>query len=110
MRTAIIVCSLVALVTGALGLRLLSPGDTQQAYYRAHNEVERIAFSNDGSNELRKAVTDERSAEKGLYVIRDIAHRIIWVSVMFNGAVLVFGLLAQENRKTPNQSPETTGG
>jgi hypothetical protein len=107
MKIAIIVCSLGAFVAAAIGLRLLSPGETQQTYYRTHNEVERIAFSKDGSDELRQAVTDERIAEKSLYVIRDIAHRVIGISVAFSGTTLVLGLLVQEKRKTPSQPPQT---
>jgi hypothetical protein len=110
MKPVIVVCSIGALITALIGLRFLSPVDAQQAYYRAHNEVERIAFGIEGSNELRKAVTDERMMEKGLFVTRDIGRRIIWLSIGFSCAALVFGLLIQEKRQTSNPTQETTRG
>ncbi len=87
-----------------LSMKLGWPEEAQRRYYRAHNEVERIAFRKDGTEELQKAVTNERVAEKELFVDRDLGRRMLWVSVGFSGAAFVLGLLAL-TRKSPNPPP-----
>jgi hypothetical protein len=94
MKKVIMICSIAAAASTAIGLKLGWPDDAQQRYYRAHNEVERIAFGKDGTQELRSAVTHERSAEKELYIDRDLGRRMIFVSAGFSGAILVLSVLA----------------
>ena len=101
MRTAITICSLGAVAAAMISLKLSWPGDAQQRYNLAHNEIERIAFRKDGSQELQKAVTHERSADEELYVNRSLGRGMIWVSVGLSGTVFVLSLLVGR-RKTPD--------
>jgi len=109
MKRAIIICSLGAAAAAMLSMKLSWPEEAQQRYYRAHNEVEQIAFRKDGTEELQKAVGLERAAEKELFVDRDLGRRMLWISVGFSGAAFVLSLLALK-RKSPNQPPQTTTG
>jgi len=97
-KTAIFICSLGAVAAAAVSLKLGWPDDAQQRYYRAHNEVEQIAFRKDGTPELQQAVTHERAAEKDLYVTRDLGRRMLWVSAGFSGAALVLSLVARKGK------------
>lgn len=101
MKTAIIICSLGAMAAAALGLKLGWPDDAQKRYHLAHNEVERIAFREDGTEELRKAVTNERAAGKDLFVIRAVGRDMIWVAVGFSGVAFALSLLALKRQEPP---------
>jgi hypothetical protein len=109
MKTAVIICSLGAAAAAMFSMKLGWPDEAQQRYYRAHNEVEQIAFRKDGTEELQKAVTHERAAEKDLFVTRDLGRRVLWVSVGFSGAAFAMALLTLK-RKEPIQPPQTTTG
>lgn len=98
MNKAIIGCSLAAFAAAGFSLKLVTPEDAQQRYYRAHNEVEQIAFRKDGTDELRKAVTHERAADKDLFVVRDLGRRMIWISAGFSGATLLLNVLALKRK------------
>ena len=107
MKAAIVICSLGAAAAAMLSMKLGWPEEAQQRYYRAHNEVEQIAFRRDGTEELQRAVTHERVAEKELFVDRDLGRRALWVSVGFSGAAFAMSLLALK-RKEPIQAPIPT--
>lgn len=110
MKPAIIICLLGALAAAALSLKLGWPNDAQQRYYRAHNEVERITFGKDGSDELKKAVTAERAAEKDLFVIRDLGRRLVLISAGFSTVALFIVAFARRESKKPNKSPAHKAG
>jgi hypothetical protein len=80
-------------------LKLGWPDDAQQRYYRAHNEVEQIAFGKDGTEELQKAVTNERATEKDLFVVRNLGRRMIWLAAGFSGTAFVLSLLALQKQE-----------
>lgn len=109
MKTAIIICTLAATAASLVSLKLGWPDDAQQRYYRAHNEVEEIAFRKSGSEELQKAVTHERAAEKDLFVVRDLGRRMLWMATGLSAATFVLGLMALRQKK-PIQLPEPTSG
>ena len=98
MKIASILCAIGALACVTLGLRLGWPDDAQQQYYRAHNDVERIAFRQDGTAELRNAVTHERAAEKNLYVTRGLGKSMIWTSAGFSGATILFFVFGRKRK------------
>lgn len=104
MKRALIACALAAFATAAISLKLVMPTDAQQRYYQAHNEVERIAFRKDGTEELQKAVTRERIAEKELFVVRDLGRRLLWVSAALSGATLLLVVLAPKRNQSPSGS------
>jgi hypothetical protein len=66
--------------------------------------VERIAFRKDGTEELQKAVTRERIAEKELFVVRDLGRRLLWFSAALSGATLLLSVLALKRERTPGSS------
>ena len=107
MKPAIIICSMGAMAAAALTLKLGWPDEAQQRYYRAHNEVEQIAFRKDGTEELQKAVTHERAAEKELFVDRDLGRRMLWVSAGFSGAAFVLSLLVLKKKEGPTNTQPT---
>jgi ABC-type uncharacterized transport system fused permease/ATPase subunit len=80
MKIAPFICSLCAAVCAIAAVHLISKNEADQRYYRAHNEVEKIAFGNGGSRELQEAVTHERAAQKDSYVIRDLGKKLVWAA------------------------------
>lgn len=104
MKTAITICSLGAVAAAMISLKLSWPDDAQTRYNLAHNEIERIAFREDGSAELQKAVTHERSADEELYVDRYLGRGMIWVSGGLSGAVFVLSLLAGKRKTAEGRS------
>ena len=95
MRIAIIVSLVCALISAAIGLALLSSTKAQEKYWRAHDVVEKIAFG-----KAEPEVTEERLAEKNLYLHRDFGTKLVWVSTMFTLAALVFILPRPKKTKT----------
>lgn len=90
MKRLIALSSFAAVALALLSLRFLFPQEMQQQYFRAHNELERIAFGKDGTPALRKAVTAERMAEKNLFVSRSIGGKLVWLSIA--SSALAFAL------------------
>jgi len=100
MRIAIIVSLVCALISAAIGLALLSSTKAQEKYWRAHDVVEKIAFGKAEPEDIRAAVTEERLAEKNLYLHRDFGTKLVWVSTIFTLAALVFILPRPKKTKT----------
>lgn len=103
---AVFSCFGLAIVLGAISHHMLGPGNTAAMYQRAHNEVERIAFSEGGSEALKKAVTDERLAMKGLSLSRETARLLIGASVIMTIVGILLSVLVPKREKS-NQAPQT---
>ena len=107
-RSAIIICALLAILSALAGLALLSPQrEAQQRYYRAHNQIERIADRNESGQELKYAVFEERKAHTDLYWLQAMGRGCVWIAVLFSGGVLLIGVFSGP-RKEPNQSADST--
>ncbi len=98
MKRIVVTSALGAFIAALASLRLSMPTDAQQRYYRAHNAVEQLAFRREGTEELRKAVTEERMAEKELFVLRDLGGKMIWASAACSAATLVLAVVALKRR------------
>ncbi|MDD2762532.1 MAG: hypothetical protein PHE83_01005 [Opitutaceae bacterium] len=98
MKIAIILCSIGAIASAMIGGVLLLPNEAELRFHLAHGTLERLAFKTNGTDELKKAVTDARAANKDLYITRSLAQRAVWVSVAFSGATLLFGVLGTKNK------------
>jgi hypothetical protein len=103
MRIVALVSMVCALVSATVSLAFLSSTKAQEKYWLAHDVVEKIAVGEAGTEDLPKAVSLERVAEKNLYLHRDLGTKFVWVSTMFTLAALVFSLPRPKMTKTgPN--------
>lgn len=109
-RTAIAFSLACAIVTGAWSYWLLRPDGAYAQYYKTHEVLERLAFSGNGSEELKKAVTDERFAMKSISISRGLARGLIGGSVLFVGLAVLLTVTSFSARNEPFQLPETTRG
>ena len=112
-KVAVTICFFGALLSAVMGFRMLAPGSASAALYRAHDEMERIAFSEHGSDALRKGVTDERLAIKSLSTSRGIARLFIACSALFSVATILVVRFLPDGKspdgKELSQSSQTTG-
>ncbi|MFA5058700.1 MAG: hypothetical protein WC485_11345 [Opitutaceae bacterium] len=106
MKLAIIICSGCATFSAITGVVLLSPGEAELRYAFAHEALERLAFKEGGSEELKRAVTEERIANKAFYFTRELARSAAWVSAALSAASL--GLALFSKAKRPNQHLRAT--
>ncbi len=91
MKILTILCLIGAIASSAASLWLFSPVKmkAQREFYRAHDAVEQIAFGKDGTEELQKAVTEERSAAKDWLVGDGVDRLCTWPAVGFSSLALL---------------------
>jgi hypothetical protein len=98
MKILTILCLIGAIASSTASLWFFSPANAQLQYYHAHDAVEQIAFGKDGTEELQKAVTEERSAAKDWLVAGGLNHMLAWPAVGFSSLALLTTIFARRKK------------